>query len=300
MTARLVVPLMLLAACSSETGLSNVPEPESTQTDETSEPIDDSEPEPEPEADPEEPIADAGEDLEVSPLDDVTLDGRGSYDPAGEDIVAMEWTMVSAPAGSTAGLLDITAPRPTFFADLAGDYVFDLTVQNESGLWDSTPDQVVVTALPLDGFYVELSWDNTNDLDLHLSQDGAAFYGRQDVSWCNPNPNWGDAGSADDPSLDWDAVFGYGPETITIDEPWDGVYNVRVHYYGENELASCQGGCEASLATVNIYLGGSLVDSFSKEMTRDNQVWHVADISWPDYVVTEVDGETMDSRSSCL
>ncbi len=35
-------------------------------------------------------------------------------------------------------------------------------------------------------------------------------------------------------------------------------------------------------------------------MTRDNQVWHVADISWPDYVVTEVNGETMDSQSTCL
>jgi hypothetical protein len=292
MRTLLLAPLVILVACSSEHNISEMLVPEEGPQTETT-------PEPEPEPEPGEPVADAGPDLEASPLDTVTLDGRASYDPSGEEIVAMEWKLVSAPSGSTIGLSDPTSPRPEFFADLAGDYVFDLTVQNESGMWDSTPDQVVVTALPLDGFYVELSWDAGNDLDLHLSQDGAQFYSFQDVSWCNPNPDWGGNGTADDPSLDWDAVDGFGPETITIDEPWDGVYNVRVHYYGENERDSCAGACAESMATVNIYLGGVLVDSFSKLMTRDDQIWHVADIAWPEYRVDEVNEVSSSARSTC-
>ncbi len=298
MRVHLLVPVALLMACSSENNLiSHPPAEEGTvpgsSTTEPA-PVDETE-----EVDPSEPVADAGPDIEASPLDTVKLDGRGSYDPNGEEIVAMEWKLVSAPSGSTAGLDDITSPRPSFFADLAGDYAFELTVQNESGLWDSSPDEVVVTALPLDGFYVELSWDNDNDLDLHLSQDGADFYSNKDVSWCNPNPNWGSSGAADDPSLDWDAIFGWGPETITIDEPWDGVYNVRVHYYGENEFDYCQGACATSMATVNIYLGGVLVETFSREMTSDNQVWHVADIHWPDYTVDHVDGLESSNKTGC-
>ncbi len=287
-----LAPLALLVACSSEHSISEMLVPEEAPATETTPELDD-------EPEPGEPVADAGPDIEASPLDTIGLDGRGSYDPDGEEIVAMEWIMVSAPAGSTADLFDVTSPRPSFFADLAGDYVFDLTVQNESGVWDSSPDQVVVTALPLEGFYVELSWDAGNDLDLHLSQDGADFYSFQDVSWCNPNPNWGGSGAADDPSLDWDATDGFGPETITIEEPWDGVYNILVHYYGENERDECVGPCAESVATVNIYLGGVLVDSFSRDMTADNQVWYVADIAWPEYEVHEVDIFSSSNRSTC-
>jgi hypothetical protein len=151
---------------------------------------------------------------------------------------------------------------PEFFADPAGAYIFELSVMNEAGVWDSSPDPVSIVAAPLDGFYVKLSWDNDNDLDLHLAESGAALYTSKDVSWCNDNPNWGANGGADDPSLDWDAVDGWGPETITIDAPKDGVFDVKVHYDGEQGYAECTGPCASSEATVNIYLGGNLEATF--------------------------------------
>ena len=283
---------LALAACGIEHDLRSKQEPEVTSTTpETTEPTTP------PAAG--EPVADAGADAEVSPLEVVQLDRTDSYDPDGLEIVEMSWRLIGAPAGSTAGLDDEQAPRPTFFADLAGDYTFELTVMNEDGVWDSTPDTVVVTALPLDGFYVELSWDNTNDLDLHLLQAGAALFSFQDACYCNENPNWGDATRADDPSLDWDAIDGWGPETITIDEPWDGVYNVRVHYYGEGGNDRCQGACAPSVATVNIYLGGVLAASFDRLLDDQGQVWDVADIEWPNGDIHENDAVTTTNKTSC-
>jgi hypothetical protein len=291
MVKRLAVCLFL-AGCGNEQNFSAKAEPSTidTGTPATTDPT-------EPPAG--EPVADAGVDQEVSPLQEVTLDGRESYDPGGLEITEMAWQLVGQPAGSTAAINDGGAPRPTFFADLAGDYVFELTVQNEDGVWDSTPDTVVITALPLDGFYVELSWDNTNDLDLHLLQGGAALFGAQDACFCNDNPDWGDPGQLDNPSLDADAIDGWGPETITIDEPWSGVYNVQVHYYGEDGNPTCRGACAPSVATVNIYLGGVLAASFEQLLDEQGQVWNVADIQWPSGDIHENDAVSTTNLTDC-
>lgn len=276
---RVLIPtLLMVAACAQENNFSRiVPAPDPTR-DTSAEP-----------APPGEPVADAGDDAEVSPLDTVTLDGTRSYDPDGGDIVAMEWQLVMKPPGSTAELDDPTRPKPSFFADLAGTYSFGLTVQNEAGEWDSTPDQVDIEAIPLDGFYVELSWNAASDLDLHLMQAGSQFYSHQDVSWCNQNPSWGDPGTADDPSLDWDVIDGYGPETITIAAPWDGTYSVNVHYFGKDGLENCGGNCPASTATVSIYLGGVPVATYTQTLQDESDLWYVADIKWPSGQVVEKD-----------
>jgi hypothetical protein len=252
------------------------------------------------EAVPGEPVADAGPDFEVRPLDEVTLDATASYDPDGGEIVAVEWTLVMVPAGSTATLDDPTSARPTFFADLAGDYGFQVTVRNEKGVWDSTPDPVLITATPADGFYVELSWDSASDLDLHLAADGAALFSPGDTSYCNATPSWGAGGVADDPSLDWDAIWGFGPETITIDEPSAGEFHVRVHYYGEEGFPQCHQGCDPSRATVNVYLGGVLAQSFTRTLSEQGEVWDVADIEWPSGRITEIDATWWTPETSCF
>ena len=113
---------------------------------------------------------------------------------------------MSAPEGSRSELVDAETASPTLFVDLAGAYVFALTVQNAEGLWDATPDLVEVTALPADGFYVELSWHAGSDLDLHLMNGTTPMFGFGDCSYCNMAPSWGVASDPDDdPSLDWDA-----------------------------------------------------------------------------------------------
>ncbi len=247
-----------------------------------------------------EPIADAGNDQAVQPLDTVFLDASGSYDPGGMSITNYQWTLVSRPSGSTTSLSTTTGSNPSFFADLAGDYVFDLTVRNSAGLWDSTPDQVIVNAAPADGFYVEVSWDNVNDLDLHIVQNGYGIWNwPQDCNFCNLNPNWGGSGGLDDPSLDWDAIYGWGPETTTIDAPASGAYDVKVHYYGQDGASSCAFGCPSSTATVKVFLGGSLARTYTRTMHDAGQVWNVATITWPSGLISTSDTITTTSDSWC-
>ncbi|MCH9035763.1 MAG: PKD domain-containing protein [Chloroflexi bacterium] len=95
------------------------------------------------EADPNEaPEADAGADQTVATGATVQLDGSGSSDPE-NDPLTYSWTL-SAPDGSSATLSDATIVNPTFVADVDGEYVATLVVND--GTSDSAPDSVEITA----------------------------------------------------------------------------------------------------------------------------------------------------------
>lgn len=226
------------------------------------------------------PVARAGADRDVAPLDVVTLDGTNSYDLDGLEIVDYVWTLTQAPEGSTTELSDVHAAKPELFVDLAGEYKLTLTVENAVGSWDPTPDEIVIHAIPVDRLYVELSWDAGNDLDLHLLTGGMSLFGYEDCNYCNMTPHWAGPGPSDDPSLDWDAIQGYGPETITIDEPANGVYAIGVHYYGEGGLDRCKDGCDVTRATVHLYVGGELVGKFVRTLSNQGDLWSVATVTW--------------------
>ena len=92
-----------------------------------------------------EPIAMAGPDqtgAKVGSL--IQLDGSGSYDPEAAAL-SYNWTIDALPVGSAAALSDPAIASPTFTADMAGTYSFQLIV-NDGGL-DSAPDFVQVTAV---------------------------------------------------------------------------------------------------------------------------------------------------------
>ncbi len=89
------------------------------------------------------PMADAGPQQNVSTGAFVTLDGSGSQD-ADNDPLTYIWTMVSKPAGSTAGLSNNTQVDPSFTADTDGTYVIELVVND--GIVDSEPASVSITA----------------------------------------------------------------------------------------------------------------------------------------------------------
>ncbi|HSF14476.1 MAG TPA: PKD domain-containing protein [Vicinamibacteria bacterium] len=72
----------------------------------------------------------------------VELDGSGSSDPDG-DPLTFAWALFP-PAGSMAALENPTLERPTFVADVEGDYVAELVVND--GTVSSAPDSVTVTA----------------------------------------------------------------------------------------------------------------------------------------------------------
>jgi parallel beta-helix repeat protein len=92
------------------------------------------------------PVADAGEDQAVIILSTTVQlgmdEGRPSYDPDGDPITYL-WTMDQKPDGSLAELDDPTAATPTFVADIQGEYVITLVVEDP---WVSgDPDTVVVS-----------------------------------------------------------------------------------------------------------------------------------------------------------
>lgn len=91
------------------------------------------------------PVANAGTKQTVvyGATSTVTLDGTYSTD-ADNNQIFYKWTLMQKPTGSTATLVGDTKARPTFIADVAGDYVVQLVVND--GSVDSLPTSVIVTA----------------------------------------------------------------------------------------------------------------------------------------------------------
>jgi formylglycine-generating enzyme required for sulfatase activity len=90
------------------------------------------------------PIADAGLDQSVAVNTLVQLDGSGSRDPEGASLT-YSWRQVEGPVDVE--LSDPAVVKPTFTPTVAGEYVFELVVND--GFLDSEPDSVVVVVLPL-------------------------------------------------------------------------------------------------------------------------------------------------------
>ncbi len=90
------------------------------------------------------PTAEAGPNQEILIGSTAWLDGLESSDLDG-DVLSFWWSMLSKPSGSSALLSDPYAANPTFYADIEGDYVIQLIVND--GEFDSEPDTCMVTAV---------------------------------------------------------------------------------------------------------------------------------------------------------
>ena len=90
------------------------------------------------------PVANAGPYQNMVVRTTATLNGTGSTDANPGDTLTYKWIMVSRPLASSATLTSDTASRPTFFADVVGDYVFSLQVND--GKLASNLSYVTVTA----------------------------------------------------------------------------------------------------------------------------------------------------------
>jgi hypothetical protein len=89
------------------------------------------------------PVADAGGDQNVGLNDTVQLDASNSYDE-NLDTLTYTWSLVSIPGGSTAVLSATDTVNPTFVADIAGDYIVSLVVND--GTSNSLIDVVTINA----------------------------------------------------------------------------------------------------------------------------------------------------------
>ena len=118
------------------------------------------------------PVAVAGPDQEVTAGATVGLDGSGSSDADGSSLAYL-WSIRTRPEGSAAALQDSTSSTPSFTADLAGQYLITLSV--DDGRLTNAPDTVAVLALrPNNPPVANAGADLTFDVGAEVRLDGSA------------------------------------------------------------------------------------------------------------------------------
>jgi hypothetical protein len=247
------------------------------------------------------PIAVCGSTIFANPLEVVQLSSFSFHTGGLAQTLSLQyaWTLTRPPGSATTLSGANTSSASTSpYVDLVGTYVGHLTVTDTGGATD-TCDQTI-EVLPPENFRVELFWSEQDDFDLHLleANDGA---GNQGTPWTDGDCyfancaslglDWGVAGDLyDNPYLDLDDIPGTGPENINITDPalapYDGWYQVMVHDYSgstEDNYGDTDG-------TVNIYLNGVLVQTYTFTMSGDGAEYSVAKIHWPSGQVQACNG----------
>jgi len=226
------------------------------------------------------------------PTESAVFSGASSYDPGGNPIVTYYWELIDQPEGSSATLPYNSGVNVSgFYADLAGEYVAELTVTNDKGNSDSC--RASLEAIPAQNLWVEMFWEYSgDDMDLHLLAPGGSLESSSDCYYSNCTPatqlffpmDWGISGyDEDNPTLDLDDIPNTGPENINISQPQtDGVYTVYVHDYPGSVYSG------ANAVTVNIYLNGSLVWTDTKAIAGEDSYTPYAIINWSTLSITSL------------
>ncbi len=105
------------------------------------------------------PVAKAGADQNVNTLSSVTLDGSSSSVEAGKTLT-YKWTMRSKPASSNTNILPSTSVNPSFTADVDGDYIIELIVND--GTLESEVDTISINASTLNAAPVSNAGEDQN------------------------------------------------------------------------------------------------------------------------------------------
>ncbi len=228
-------------------------------------------------------------DGDAAPLGSATFSGAFSYDPRdpGAPLALYTWEVVDYPAGAWPGDF---APqgngtsRYSIWLPIAGTYVVELAVSAADGVTSAPGPEARCTleARPRSAVHVQLVWDqHAIDMDLHGVWWSRPFgdrrlFGDDDCYYNNPLPDWF-ASFAENPRLDIDDTYGYGPENLNIDLPAPGVYRLYVNYAGNH---FDYGDHPPTGSTLRVYLGGALAGDFTREVRAHADVWAVADVVW--------------------
>ena len=113
----------------------------------------------------------------------------------------------------------------------------------------------------LDGLRIVLNWGaEPRDIDSHLVYPGNHVYFS--------------AKSGEDANLDVDDIDGYGPETITIEKRKPGVkYIYALHNFSDGDRSGSRRLSDIANAKVFVYVGSSLVRTFTPPAGRVGNTW---------------------------
>ena len=193
---------------------------------------------------------------------------------------ACQWSAGARPSTSSG---TFSAPSSctstTYFADVAGTHVVNLSVSDAAG--DTAMCSTTLTVKPRGDLWIELTWDKNNDMDLHFlhpnAGDGtrAASWGVYpwDCNWTNLTPVWSMLPS-ENPSLDRDDTTFTGPENTRIDSPpHDLVYTIGAHAFSMRAMGGVT-------STVKVYCAGSLVATRTRAMSVVKDMWVVGTVTF--------------------
>jgi Zn-dependent metalloprotease len=134
------------------------------------------------------------------------------------------------------------------------------------------------------GYWILLTWNKVGaDVDLHLRPPSGAgnntwnFGG--DCAYYNLNPNWGDAGSADDdPLLYRDCIADCASEQITVDKlTTPGTYRVLVHYYRHRGFGNTTANLEVFRGRRKLFEGSRALSN-SNDNPSGGELWFAYNI----------------------
>ncbi len=182
------------------------------------------------------PVANAGLDQSLLVGDTAMLDGGSSSDADG-DPLTFSWSL-SVPTGSAATVSDTGAVAPTFVADVDGDYVAQLIVND--GQDDSTPDSVIVVVAPVLGNQppvanagADQSVQVNNTVTLNASGSSDPESDALTYSWSLTSRPTGSAATLSDsaaasPTFTADIAGAYVAQLIVNDGEFDGAPDTAV------------------------------------------------------------------------
>lgn len=223
----------------------------------------------------------------------ITFDGSQSYaGTATSPASNFQWTWYEVPeasgwaVGSSDGFSHPKGEQTTVTPPAVGTYMASLVAAG-----DNTADSVnlaVATgfAINLQGLEVRLSWDkDTTDMDLHLINGGqvqGSYWTANDCYFGNPTPDWGMQGEGiDNPSLIYDVDDGYGPESVNIVQPTEGVFAVAVAYHNDWDTGV------SATPQVSLWHDGAPLHTFQGSSLDEGDVQIMGTFDWPFTAATD-------------
>jgi PKD repeat protein/uncharacterized protein YfaP (DUF2135 family) len=203
-----------------------------------------------------------------------TTDNSGNY------------TITNIPAGTlnaefNANVTQGQAPLTVNFSDLSSEGSHTVTC-SKTGYLTYSNNQVIIQpgqtfnlnislspTLAAGSMRFVLNWGaSPEDLDSHLntpSINGQAYHIYYSYE--------GSATEAPFAALDHDVTTGYGPETMTIYQMFNGTYQYYIHNYSESPAIT------TSQAVLQIYNQGGLIQTLQIPTVGSGLYWYVADIN---------------------